>query len=129
MAARRQGAGGAWRLSSLQRARPRGRGKPGNHAIPLQGHPEPPGPHTTARPAKSGYGLGPFVQKTGPNCGGTRCTHDGHVQGHATLMYSPPDGSRTLDASFTYAEDAARSQAQAYQKAVQTRVTGIEPAL
>ncbi|MFI1201188.1 hypothetical protein ACH4VR_17365 [Streptomyces sp. NPDC020883] len=44
-------------------------------------------------------------------------------------MYSPPDGSRTLDASFTYAEDAARSQAQAYQKAVQTRVTGIEPAL
>ncbi|MFI1628132.1 serine hydrolase domain-containing protein [Streptomyces noursei] len=79
-------------------------------------------PHPTPDP-KSGYGLGLFVQDIGPNCGGTLFTHDGHVQGYATLMYSTPDGSRTLEASFTYAEDAAQSQAAAYQKAVQTLTT------
>ncbi|WP_372516214.1 serine hydrolase domain-containing protein [Streptomyces noursei] len=79
-------------------------------------------PHPTPDP-KSGYGLGLFVQDVGPNCGGTLFTHDGHVQGYATLMYSTPDGSRTLEASFTYAEDAAQSQAAAYQKAVRTLTT------
>ena len=81
-------------------------------------------PHPTPDPA-SDYGLGLFLQKTGPGCDGLLITHNGHVQGYATLMYSTPDGSKTLEASLTFAEDAALTQGAAYQKAVQ-KLTNLE---
>ncbi|HEX6357409.1 MAG TPA: alkaline D-peptidase, partial [Actinophytocola sp.] len=63
-----------------------------------------------------GYGLGVFVQDGStptpfppPSCGATVLTHNGGVQGYGTLMYSTPDGSRTLTASLTYVDDAAQS--------------------
>jgi D-alanyl-D-alanine carboxypeptidase len=40
---------------------------------------------------KSGYGLGLFALDEGPNCGGTILSHNGGV------LYSTPDGSRTLE--------------------------------
>ncbi|MEV7625105.1 serine hydrolase domain-containing protein [Actinoplanes sp. NPDC089786] len=66
-----------------------------------------------------GYGLGLMVQDTGPNCSGTILTHNGSVQGSAALMYSTPDGTRTLEASITYVDDVAMSKAQAGKKAIQ----------
>ncbi|MGK5676656.1 serine hydrolase domain-containing protein [Micromonospora sp. URMC 106] len=79
-------------------------------------------PHPT-----SGYGLGLFVLNLGPNCGGTILNHNGGVQGYATLMYSTPDGSRTLEASLTYTADAADplSLQEAFHKAVQTLTTEV----
>lgn len=65
-----------------------------------------------------GYGLGVFVQDgttpspfPPPSCGVTVLTHNGGVQGYATLMYSTPDGSKTLTASLNYVDDAAQSMA------------------
>ncbi|WHT23590.1 serine hydrolase [Crossiella sp. CA-258035] len=48
---------------------------------------------------KSGFGLG-VVQGTGP-CGGTLYLHNGNTIGYGVLMYSTPDGSKTLIASLT----------------------------
>ncbi|WP_245724544.1 serine hydrolase domain-containing protein [Micromonospora citrea] len=79
-------------------------------------------PHPT-----SGYGLGLFVLDLGPSCGGTILNHNGSVQGYATLMYSTPDGRRTLTASLTYTVDDATAPAlqEAYQKAIQTLTTEV----
>jgi D-alanyl-D-alanine carboxypeptidase len=66
---------------------------------------------------ESFYGLGVFVQPT-PN-GGTVITHNGGIVGHAALMYSTPDGSRTLTAAFNYVDDAELSMAGAFQQVVQ----------
>jgi D-alanyl-D-alanine carboxypeptidase len=64
----------------------------------------------------AGYGLGLFVQDgttptpfPPPSCGVTVVTHNGSVQGYATLMYSTPDGSKTLTASLNYVDDVAGS--------------------
>jgi D-alanyl-D-alanine carboxypeptidase len=64
----------------------------------------------------AGYGLGLFVQDgttptpfPPPSCGVTVLTHNGSVQGYATLMYSTPDGSKTLTASLNYVDDVAGS--------------------
>ncbi|MFD1933086.1 serine hydrolase domain-containing protein [Nonomuraea mangrovi] len=58
---------------------------------------------------KLGYGLGLFVQDLGPNCG-TVYQHNGAPpHGYGALMYSSPDGSKTLTASVNYVDDAARS--------------------
>ncbi|TMR29929.1 beta-lactamase family protein [Nonomuraea zeae] len=73
--------------------------------------------------AKVGYGLGVFVQD-GPN-GGTLITHNGGIAGYAALMYSTPDGSRTLTASITYVDDAGMSMAEAFQKVTQTLVSEV----
>ncbi|MGW9447135.1 serine hydrolase domain-containing protein, partial [Bacillus mobilis] len=54
---------------------------------------------------KAGYGLGVFVQET--DCGGTVVTHNGGISGHGALMYSTPDGGRTLTASLNYVDVAA----------------------
>ncbi|WP_306920748.1 serine hydrolase domain-containing protein [Streptomyces luteogriseus] len=70
---------------------------------------------------KVGYGLGVFVQDTGEN-GGTVITHNGGMAGHAALMYSTPDGSRTLTAALNYVDDAALSMAEAFQNATQRLV-------
>ncbi|MFF1337036.1 serine hydrolase domain-containing protein [Streptomyces sp. NPDC058290] len=48
---------------------------------------------------KVGYGLGVFVEKTAD--GGTILQHNGGFWGWAALMYSTPDGGRTLTGSLT----------------------------
>ncbi|GGX84603.1 serine hydrolase domain-containing protein [Streptomyces hiroshimensis] len=73
---------------------------------------------------KAGYGLGVFVQDTGEN-GGTVITHNGGMAGHAALMYSTPDGSRTLTAALNYVDDAALSLAGPFQKATQRLVDEV----
>ncbi|MFG2712121.1 serine hydrolase domain-containing protein [Streptomyces goshikiensis] len=70
---------------------------------------------------KAGYGLGVFVQDAGPN-GGTVITHNGGIAGHGALMYSTPDGSKTLTAALNYVDDAGLSLAPAFQKATQRLV-------
>ncbi|MGW6283105.1 serine hydrolase domain-containing protein [Kribbella sp. NPDC055071] len=47
------------------------------------------------------YGLGLYVKDTGPNCAGLLMNHNGSVIGYGALMYSTPDGSKTLTASIT----------------------------
>ncbi|MGW7555888.1 serine hydrolase domain-containing protein [Streptomyces rimosus] len=65
---------------------------------------------------KSGFGLGLRVQETGPG-GDTLLFHNGGAAGHAALMYSTSDGSKTLTASLNYVDDAALSLAGAFLKA------------
>ncbi|MCK2238824.1 MULTISPECIES: serine hydrolase [unclassified Crossiella] len=65
---------------------------------------------------KSGFGLGLRVLAAGPTCGGTLLYHNGGVNGSGALLYSTPDGSRTLEASLT-AGDAAINPAVEFQKA------------
>jgi D-alanyl-D-alanine carboxypeptidase len=48
---------------------------------------------------KVGYGLGLFVEDAG--CGVTVLRHNGSTIGYGALMYSTPDGSKTLTASVT----------------------------
>jgi D-alanyl-D-alanine carboxypeptidase len=74
--------------------------------------------------SKTGYGLGVFVQDAGEN-GGTVITHNGGMAGHAALMYSTPDGSRTLTAALNYVDDAALSMAEAFHKATQRLVREV----
>ncbi|WP_432140974.1 serine hydrolase domain-containing protein [Streptomyces sp. bgisy084] len=63
------------------------------------------------------YGLGLFVEET--DGGGTIFHHNGGFAGWAALMYSTPDGSRTLTASLTTgdAELDFAATAEAFQKA------------
>jgi D-alanyl-D-alanine carboxypeptidase len=77
----------------------------------------------------AGYGLGLFVQDGStpspfptPSCGASVLTHNGGVQGYGTLMYSTPDGSRTLTASLTYVDDAAGSLQGAFRTELQKLV-------
>ncbi|WP_329429514.1 beta-lactamase family protein [Streptosporangium sp. NBC_01495] len=72
---------------------------------------------------KVGYGLGVFVQDT--DGGGTVITHNGGMAGHGALMYSTPDGSKTLTASLNYVDDAALSLGEAFQKATQRLVKEV----
>ncbi|MFG3052519.1 serine hydrolase domain-containing protein [Kitasatospora sp. NPDC048239] len=66
--------------------------------------------------ATVGYGLGVFAQETP---GGTVFHHNGATMGSAALMYSSPDGSRTLTAGMTWVDDADLSIAPAFQTAQQ----------
>ncbi|MGV9379622.1 serine hydrolase domain-containing protein [Nonomuraea sp. NPDC003707] len=72
---------------------------------------------------KVGYGLGVFVQDT--ECGGTVITHNGGIAGHGALMYSTPDGGRTLTAALNYVDDAELSLAEAFQKATRRLVNEV----
>ncbi|MFF2154805.1 serine hydrolase domain-containing protein [Paenibacillus chitinolyticus] len=74
---------------------------------------------------KIGYGLGVFIQDAGPNGDGTIITHNGGISGYAALMYSTPDGSKTLTASVNYVDDVAMSLAVAFQKATQRLVEEV----
>ncbi|MFD1832791.1 serine hydrolase domain-containing protein [Streptomyces desertarenae] len=74
--------------------------------------------------SKAGYGLGVFVQDVGGN-GGTVITHNGGMAGHAALMYSTPDGGRTLTAALNYVDDAALSMAGAFRKATRGLVKEV----
>ncbi|GAA2215365.1 serine hydrolase domain-containing protein [Nonomuraea monospora] len=61
------------------------------------------------------YGLGVFVQDLGPNCG-TVLHHNGSaLAGYASIMYSTPDGKKTLTGSITMG-DAAIDPSQAVTK-------------
>ncbi|UAK36030.1 beta-lactamase family protein [Nocardia asteroides] len=79
-------------------------------------------PHPTPIP-NMGYGLGVFVQKTGR--GGTVITHNGGAAGHAAMMFSTPDGSKTLTAALNYVDDAALSLAVPFQQATQRLVDEV----
>ncbi|GGP53380.1 serine hydrolase domain-containing protein [Saccharothrix coeruleofusca] len=72
---------------------------------------------------KAGYGLGVFVQDT--DRGGTVITHNGGIAGHAALMYTTPDGSRTLTAALNYVDDAAQSLAGPFQQATRRLVEEV----
>ncbi|MFF3226717.1 serine hydrolase domain-containing protein [Nocardia suismassiliense] len=72
---------------------------------------------------KVGYGLGVFVQDTG--CGGTVVTHNGGISGHAALMYSTPDGSKTLTAALNYVDDPDLSLAASFQEATKLLVAEV----
>ncbi|MEU8773532.1 serine hydrolase domain-containing protein [Streptomyces sp. NPDC048606] len=69
-----------------------------------------------------GYGLGVFAQETE---GGTVFHHNGAIMGSAALMYSTPDGSRTLTAGLTWVDDAALSIAPAFRNAQQMLVDTV----
>ncbi|MEU0563814.1 serine hydrolase domain-containing protein [Nonomuraea sp. NPDC005983] len=74
---------------------------------------------------KLGYGFGLWVQDLGPNCGGTIFQHNGSPPGgYGALMYSTPDGSKTLTASVTTG-DAAIDQAQTFPKALDKLVKEV----
>ncbi|MDX3099271.1 serine hydrolase domain-containing protein [Nonomuraea angiospora] len=79
-------------------------------------------PHATGIPNMD-YGLGVFVQKT--DCGGTVITHNGGNVGSATLMYSTPDGIKTLTAVLHWVDDAAMSIATAFPNAQQKLVNKV----
>ena len=70
-----------------------------------------------------GYGLGVFVQDTGR--GGTVVTHNGGAAGHAAMMFSTPDGSKTLTAALSYVDDATLSLAVPFQNATQRLVNEV----
>ncbi|WP_030058453.1 MULTISPECIES: serine hydrolase domain-containing protein [Streptomyces] len=73
--------------------------------------------------AKAGYGLGVFVQDTGP--GGTVFHHNGATIGSAALMYGSPDGSTTLTAGLNYVDDPDVSIAAAFHHAQQRLVNEV----
>ncbi|GAA4599064.1 hypothetical protein GCM10023194_78120 [Planotetraspora phitsanulokensis] len=73
--------------------------------------------------SKAGYGLGVFVQEA-PG-GATVITHNGGAAGHAALMYSTPDGGKTLTATLNYVDDADLSMGAAFQQATQRLVQEV----
>lgn len=63
-------------------------------------------PHPKSDPLYGHYGLGMFVKDLGPACG-TVLNHNGSPPaGYAALMYSSPDGGKTLTASLTTGDAA-----------------------
>ncbi|MEV4239171.1 serine hydrolase domain-containing protein [Nocardia sp. NPDC050408] len=72
-------------------------------------------PHPTGIPTMD-YGLGVFVRDLAPD-GGIVITHNGGHAGYATLMYSTPDGSKTMTAALTCVDDSAMSVAVLFQNA------------
>ncbi|WP_312024835.1 serine hydrolase domain-containing protein [Amycolatopsis balhimycina] len=71
-------------------------------------------PHPTGIPDMD-YGLGVFVLTTA----------DGATVGHAALMYSSPDGSKTLTAALNCVDDAGMSIAAAFRNAQQRLVDEV----
>ncbi|UMP02887.1 serine hydrolase [Amycolatopsis sp. EV170708-02-1] len=72
------------------------------------------------------YGLGQFSQDLGPGCVGVVLNHNGGLNGYGSLMYSTPDGSKTLTASITAGDDANAAKAfpAALNKLVRTVFCG-----
>jgi len=70
-----------------------------------------------------GYGLGLFVQDLGEH--GTVITHNGGAAGHAALMYSTPDGRRTMTGTLNYVDDAAMTLALPFQQGSQRLVDAV----
>ncbi|MEQ4724498.1 serine hydrolase domain-containing protein [Nonomuraea sp. B19D2] len=78
-------------------------------------------PHPTGIPNMD-YGLGVFVLNTD---GGTVISHNGGMAGHAALMYSTPDGSKTLTAALNCVDDADLAIATAFRYAQQRLVNEV----
>ncbi len=74
-------------------------------------------PYPTGIPTM-GYGLGVFVRDLGAE-GGIVITHNGGHAGYATLMYSTPDGAKTMTAALTCVDDSAMSIGVPFQNAQQ----------
>ncbi|MFI5938517.1 serine hydrolase domain-containing protein [Actinoplanes sp. NPDC051494] len=71
------------------------------------------------------YGLGLFVQDLGPEHGGIVYHHNGGAPGgYGALMYSTPDGSRTLTAGLTMG-DAVINPAEVFPAALDTLVRAV----
>ncbi|MBB3724420.1 hypothetical protein FHR33_000280 [Nonomuraea dietziae] len=81
-------------------------------------------PHPKSGGLFGRYGLGLYVQDTGPDCVGTLLNHNGSVGGYGSLMYGTPDGKKTLTASIT-SGDAAIDPAQAFPKALDKLVKDV----
>ncbi|MEV6873037.1 serine hydrolase domain-containing protein [Amycolatopsis sp. NPDC051128] len=79
-------------------------------------------PHPTGIPDMD-YGLGVFVVKT--DTGVTVISHNGAAVGHAALMYSTPDGSKTLTAALNCVDDADLSIATAFRNAQRRLVNEV----
>ncbi|MFI7130134.1 serine hydrolase domain-containing protein [Nonomuraea sp. NPDC050153] len=74
---------------------------------------------------KYDYGFGLWVQDLGPGCG-TVYQHNGSPpHGYGALMYSSPDGSKTLTASVTWVDEATRGPAKDFQKLVDSLVKQV----
>ncbi|MFZ3561410.1 serine hydrolase domain-containing protein [Streptomyces sp. BH055] len=76
----------------------------------------------------SGFGLGLRIQQTGGadgSDGDTLLFHNGGQGGHAALMYSTADGSRTLTAALNYVDDAAMTLAVPFMKAQDRLVEAV----
>ena len=69
------------------------------------------------------YGLGVFVQDLGEH--GTVITHNGGAAGYAALMYSTPDGRRSMTATLNYIDDAALTLAVPFQQGSQRLVDAV----
>ncbi|GAA2296512.1 serine hydrolase domain-containing protein [Nonomuraea roseoviolacea subsp. roseoviolacea] len=74
---------------------------------------------------KLGYGLGLFVQDLGPGCGVVYQHNGSPPHGYGTLMYSSPDGGKTLTASVTWVDEVTRGPAKDFQKLVDTLVKDV----
>lgn len=70
------------------------------------------------------YGLGVFVQDLGPDCGTVYHHNGGAPGGYGALMYSTPDGSKTLTAGLTTGDSAA-DPAQALPPALDALVKEV----
>lgn len=71
------------------------------------------------------YGLGLFVQDLGPDCGGIVYHHNGGAPGgYGALMYSTPDGSRTMTAGLTTG-DAPIDPAEVFPEALDALVKRV----
>ncbi|MFF3002677.1 serine hydrolase domain-containing protein [Kitasatospora sp. NPDC057940] len=79
-------------------------------------------PHPTGIPNMD-YGLGVFVVTT--DDGATVISHNGAAVGHAALMYSTHDGSRTLTAALNCVDDADLSVGGAFQQAMRRLVDEV----
>ncbi|MFE2878229.1 serine hydrolase domain-containing protein [Streptomyces roseus] len=72
-----------------------------------------------------GYGLGLFVQDLGPDHGGIVYHHNGGAPGgYGALMYSTPDGAKTLTAGLTTG-DAPTDPAQAFPRVLDALVKKV----
>ncbi|MGI5271685.1 serine hydrolase domain-containing protein [Nonomuraea sp. CA-218870] len=63
-------------------------------------------PHPKSDPLYGRYGLGLFVKDLGSDCGSVLNHNGSPPAGYAALMYSSPDGSKTLTASLTVGDAA-----------------------
>jgi D-alanyl-D-alanine carboxypeptidase len=81
-------------------------------------------PHPSSAGLFGKYGLGLYVQDLGPGCAATVLNHNGSNNGYGALMYSTPDGKKTLTASIT-SGDAAMDVATEFPKALDNLVKTV----
>lgn len=79
-------------------------------------------PHPKSAAIYGRYGLGTWVQDLG--CGGIVYNHNGSNNGYGALMYSTPDGKKTLTASIT-SGDAAVDVATEFPKALNNLIKTV----